>query len=126
MESRFLGIRQSTWQEIRYMFLRSIFLGFLTIAGFALLDYLVESGAADRFALVHRFPEFILMMSAAAKLTFIKMSLYWIRLGTQVRNVKVDAIAEANRTPMSAAIVYVTNTVGALAHIGAFLLLMYL
>lgn len=123
MEERFFGVKKSSLEEMQHMLLRSILLGFLTVMGFAVLDRLVDSGIADRFSLVHRFPEFIMMMSAAAKFTFIEMSLYWIRFGTQVRNEK-EALNIANNSPMSAAFVHFTNSLLFIARLAVFLYLM--
>jgi hypothetical protein len=125
MEKRYFGIlKHSTFMELRYMALRTFLLAFLTIVGFSVLDYLVQSGRADSFALVHRFPEFITMMDAAAKFTFIDMSLYWIRFGTQVRNDKREALSIANSTPSSAAFVYFTNALSNIFRVCVFLYLM--
>jgi cell shape-determining protein MreD len=85
LHRKVLAITQQSWELFQRMFARSVALALLTCLGFALVDHLVDSGMTDRFALVHRFPEFIPMMLAAAKLTFIEMSVFWIRFATQPR-----------------------------------------
>jgi cell shape-determining protein MreD len=104
-----LAITRQSWELFQRMFARSVALALLTFIGFALVDHLVESGLTDRFALVRRFPEFIPMMLAAAKLTFIEMSVFWIRFATQPR-VDVQACIEyAPTNSIAAAIINATN-----------------
>lgn len=75
-------LTSASWKLFERMFARSVALAFLTAVGLTLVDYLVDSGMTDRFALIHRFPEFIPMMMAAVKLTFIEMSVFWARFCT--------------------------------------------
>lgn len=104
-----LAVTRQSWDLFQRMFARSVALAFLTAVGFALVDHLVDSGMIDRFALVHRFPEFIPMMLASAKLTFIEMSAFWIRFSVSPR-VDVQAQLEYTQSdPMAAAIVHAVN-----------------
>jgi hypothetical protein len=107
---------QQSWDLFQRMFARSVALALLTSFGFALVDHLVDSGMSDRFALVHRFPEFIPMMLASAKLTFIEMSVFWIRFATQPSTVDTrhglnDALGEARFHPGAAVALHAVNTV---------------
>jgi len=81
--SKILSITQQSWALFQRMAARSVGLAMLTFLGFALVDFMIDQGISDRFALVRRFPEFIPLMLAAAKLTFIEMSVFWIRFATQ-------------------------------------------
>jgi hypothetical protein len=102
LKHKLFAITQQSWELFERMFARSVALAVLTALGFALVDHLVDSGMADRFALVHRFPEFIPMMLASAKLTFIEMSVFWIRFATQPR-VDVQAHLESTQYDAKAA-----------------------
>lgn len=78
-----LSITQQSWVMFKRMFARSVALVMLTMVGCALLDFLVDSGATDRYALIRRFPEFIPLLMASITLTFIEMSVFWVRFSTQ-------------------------------------------
>jgi len=72
-----------SFEIIQRMLFRTFVLVLLTAVGLTAVDALVESGMTDRFSLVRRFPEFIPMVMAAAKFTFIEVSLMWITIATQ-------------------------------------------
>lgn len=121
---RILFIKRDSWLVAKRMAARTVFLFILTAAGLWCADTLVDSGIGNRFALVRRFPEFIPMMMAAAKFTFIEMSVFWIRFGTQPKNDNQCAIDLAIVTPMGAAIVHASNVVQWAFRICVFLYLM--
>lgn len=91
---------------------RTVALALLTLFGFWVVDLLVESGMHDRLALVRRFPEFIPLLVAAAKFTFIEMSLFWIRFATAPKIDVQAAIREVDTwdNQMALAFVYLTNS----------------
>lgn len=110
--SRFLKIKQSTLELIGRMLWRSVGLFALSLLGFAVVDYLVESGLADNTAMARRFPEFIPMMMAAAKFTLIEMSLFWIRIFTAPK-LDVQGVLNGIQTwdnYNAVALVHLTNT----------------
>ena len=72
-----------SFEIFQRMFFRTVALVVLTSLGLSAADWMVELGATDRFSLVRRFPEFIPMIMAAAKFTFIQVSLMWITVATQ-------------------------------------------
>lgn len=104
------SIKDASVLMIKRMALRSLGLFLLTALGFALVDLMIDSGMTDKYALVRRFPEMIPLMVAAAKFTFIEMSIFWIRFGTQPRHDVQNAIEMACTTSMGSAIVHLTNT----------------
>lgn len=106
---RFLMITRESWELFKRMFARSVALALLTAIALMLVDQLVESGISDRFAIVRRFPEFIPFMMAAAKLTFIEMSVFWVHFLTAPRIEVQEALVTANTSPMGAALVHFTN-----------------
>jgi hypothetical protein len=83
LHSKLLSITQKSWELFERMFARSLALALLTGIGLAVVDLLVDSGMTNRYAIIHRFPEFIPLMLAAVKLTFIEMSVFWVRFATQ-------------------------------------------
>lgn len=124
MTSKILHITNASWVLLQRMFVRSLFLALLTVVGFGVLDYLVQLGIQDRFGLVQRYPEFLVMMKAAAVLTFVEMSVFWIRFGTSPR-LDVQNVAEyARQSANGAAIVYAVNTATWLARVVIMLYLM--
>jgi hypothetical protein len=107
------------------MFARTMVLATLTILGLTVVDWLVDLGLADRYAIVRRFPEFIPMMMAAAKFTFIEMSLFWIRFGTQHRIDVQRGIQDAMTSSyMAAAFIHFTNSLVWFARVAIFIYLM--
>ncbi len=121
----FFSVKPESWAIMKRMGARSVFLFILTAIALCVADMMVDSGIGNRFALVRRFPEFIPMMMAAAQFTFIEMSLFWIRFGTQPKNDVQEAIEVANTQPMSAAIVHITNSLVWFARICVFLYLLH-
>lgn len=107
------------------MAVRSVFLFIMTSIMLYVADAMVDAGTGNPFSVVRRFPEFIPMMMAAASFTFIEMSLFWIRFGTQPKNDVQEAITKANETPMGAAIVHVTNSLVWFARVCVFLYLLH-
>lgn len=124
MTAKILSITNASWLLMQRMFARTVFLALLTVLGFAMLDLMVQSGMEDKFGLVRQFPEFLVMMKAAAVLTFIEMCVFWVRFNTaprlDVQNVAKDAI----HSPTGAAIVYAVNTLQWLARVVIMLYLM--
>lgn len=116
--------------ELKKMVIRTMILVILTIAGLWMADALVDSGMTNRFALVRRFPEFIPMMMAAAKFTFIEMSLEWIRYATRPKLSKREKAAEdfltASNDSKAASpnVMYVTNAVVWAIRVAVFIYLM--
>lgn len=102
------------YDALKKMAIRTIILAVLTMAGLTIADMLVESGMSNRFSLVRRFPEFIPMIMAAAKFTFIEMSLVWIQYATRPRPTKAERSNDTmSMNPQvklaSANVMYVTN-----------------
>ena len=106
------------------MFFRTLVLALFTFAALTVADALVTSGMGDRFAIVRRFPEFIPMMMAAAKFTFIEVSLLWIRFGVQPKVNVQEGVYEATGNPMAAALVYFTHSLVWFARVCVFIYLM--
>jgi hypothetical protein len=121
---RLFFIKRSSWLVMKRMALRSVVLFLFTLVGFWVADSLVESARFGTLPIVRRFPDFIAMMTAAAKLTFILMSLFWVRFSTQPKHDVQETMSAATKEPMAAAIVHATNTAQHLAYIGVFLYLM--
>lgn len=124
-DERLFFIKRSSLNLIKRMFLRSIVLMLLTAIGFWVADTLVESSRYGDLPILRRFPDFIALMTAAAKFTFIEMSLFWIRFSTQPKNDVQESIAVANREPMSAAFLHLTNSLVWAFRVGVFLWLLY-
>lgn len=121
---KFLSMSQNSVQLAKRMLARSVFLFALTVAGFYGLDLIMDTGIGQRFGLADRFPEFISMMRAAAIFTFIEMSLFWIRFGTQPKIDVQETAVKACETATGAAVVHVSNTLLFLARLVVFLYLM--
>lgn len=90
---------------------RSIFLWALTLAGFLLLDVLVEKSRVGDWGIVARYPEFMLLMKAASVLAFIEVSLVWIRIAIQPKVDVQEAYRRSLEEPLSAAIAHFTNLI---------------
>jgi hypothetical protein len=121
---RLFFIKRSTWLLMRRMAVRSVVLAVLTVLGGMLLSHLVDSGRLDRFGIVHQFPELLTMLRASAIMTFIEMSIFWIRLAVTPQLDVQEYAKTAAKDPMAAAIIYVTNTLQWAARVGMFLFLM--
>ena len=123
MKDRILFVKPETWHLIKRMAIRSVFLMILFSTGLLVLDTLINSGFGDKYALVRRFPDMIPMMNAAAILTFINMSIFWIRIFTAPKHVVQEAKSVAMTTPSGAAVVVVTDMLGWAVQVAAFLYL---
>jgi hypothetical protein len=121
MSDEFLYVKKSSWDLMKRMAFRSIFLLALSAIGFWALEQMVQSGINDRYSLVQKFPEFLALMKAAACFTFIEMSLFWIRMATQPKNDVQEAVCEALKEPMAAAVVHFTNSLVWAIRIAVFL-----
>lgn len=120
---RILSITRESWTMFQRMFARSVALAILTALGFVVVDHLVDSGMTDRFAIVRRFPEFIPFMLAAAKLTFIEMSLFWVHFLTAPKFDMNEAMFQATSSPVGAALVYLTDKLVWAFRLGVFIYL---
>lgn len=124
IRDRMFAWSAATYEVFERAFVRTMILAVLTIVGLWVVDKLVDSGIADRFALVRRFPDFIPFMMASAKMTFIEMSLFWIRFSTQPK-VDVQEVADtASMSSTGAAFVYFTNALMWAMRVGVFLYLL--
>jgi len=88
---------------------RSLLLTILTVIGFAVTEYLVQMNFFKQLQIVDRFPELLIMFRTAAIMTFIELTVLWIRMvvqpGTDVQQAARKAVTEQ----MPAAIVYFTH-----------------
>jgi hypothetical protein len=98
-----------TKEMIARTFIRSAVL--LILSGFGLIatQFLIDAAGKHGFELAQTFPELMLVMNALFQLTWIEVSIMWIRLAL-APNVDVQASAcAAMKDPTSSAIVYLTH-----------------
>lgn len=108
---RIFFVKKANWQLAKRMAARSVFLFLLTLVGFHVADLMIDSARFNTIPALRRFPDFVIMMTAAAKFTFIELSLFWIRFGvTPKQDVQDVAETAARGGGMPAAVVHVTNT----------------
>lgn len=124
MKDRILLLKPETWQLIKRMAIRSAVLFVFFSLGLFVVDELINSGFGDKYALVRRFPDLIPMMVAASKLTFVEMSLFWIRLFVSPKHDVQEVQNAALGDPKAAAFVALTNMLTWAIRLGAFLYLM--
>lgn len=124
MKERFLFIKRDSWMLGKRMFARSVFLMLLGLVGFWLADTMMESARLGTLTIMRRFPDIVTMMTAAAKFTFIEMSIFWIRFGTSPKQDVQEVAGVAAQTSMGAAIVHVCSTLVWFARVVIFLYLM--
>lgn len=86
---------------VRFMLLMA-----LSILSFVLLDLAIEY---DKGGFVARFPEVMQMLHASAAIGFIEGIVLMVRVILQPMVDIQRAIVEAEKTPMSAAVVYTVN-----------------
>jgi hypothetical protein len=114
LRTKVFSITQQSWMLFQRMFARSVGLALLTAVGMACVYYMVDSGMSDRYALVRSFPEFIPLMLAAVKLTFIEMSVFWVRFCTQptinAQTSVGQVLDNAYTYPMAVAVVHAINS----------------
>src|SRR5690348_11396813 len=97
---------EKTKQMIERAFIRSAVLLILTGGGLIASQWLVTAARQYGFELPKQFPELLLIMSALFELTWIEVSLMWVRL-TIAPNVDVQVAANAAlKDPKGAAVVY--------------------
>jgi hypothetical protein len=76
----------------------------------------------DRFTdFNERWPEVIVILRAAAIMTWAELSLLWIRTALQPKTDVQQAATKALETPMAAAIVYATHSVNWIVRMVIFL-----
>lgn len=102
----------------RRLLVRTIIFAILTAGGFACLELLVMLGR-DRISDINeRFPELMIFFRAATMLTWIEITVLWIRATLQPQ-VDVQAAAKkALESPTSAAALYATHQLTWLARVG--------
>lgn len=94
---------------VKRLVFRSVVFALLTIIGFAATELLVYLGKERISDINSRFPELLMIIRAAAIMTWVEISLFWIRIGLQPQ-IDVQASAKtAESQPMAAAIVYITH-----------------
>jgi hypothetical protein len=123
MKDEFFFIKNTTWDLIKRMSIRSVVLALLCVIGFSALEQLVQIGMANPQGMIQKFPELLSLVKATTIFMFLEISLFWIRLATAPK-VDVQASLEtANATSIGAAIVYFTNVLQWFARVCVFLYL---
>lgn len=110
---------KKTREMAKRLFMRSVILLALTIIGFAAMDIIVELERANDIHLVSRFPEIMLVLRALTMLTWIEISVQWIRLALAP---KLDmqafaCMAYENNDVRACVAVYAINSVVMLSRI---------
>jgi hypothetical protein len=124
MTKTVLTFTQASWHIIKRLATRTFTLAFLTIVGFFVMDAMIESGMQDRLGLIRRFPDLIPLMVAAAKFTFIEMSLLWIRIAVQPKVDAQFAIAHHELSSRDAVLMHGVNSLVWAFRVGVFIYLM--
>ena len=100
---------QKTKDMTKRLFIRSVAFLIMTVAGLLFMNLMVEGARNYGFELPRQFPEVLMVMQALTMLTWIEVSLFWIRLALQPTTDVQVAANVACKDPMAAAVVYLTH-----------------
>jgi hypothetical protein len=89
---------------------RSFLFAILTIIGFFLLEVMVNQSRNKPDGFIAMFPELLSMLRAATIMTFVELSILWIRIVSQPRIDVQEAAIDTANDPMANAVLYLTHT----------------
>lgn len=116
---------KKTRELVQRLFVRSLVLLVLTVFGFAAMDIIVQLERANDIQLVSRFPEIMMVLGALTMLTWIEVSVQWVRIALAPRiDLQTFAMVAYNQNNVYGCVaVYAINSLVMLSRI-AFVLYM--
>jgi len=100
------SFNDKTWQVLQRAFLRSLVLGILLLTATGILDTLIDLARFHGSSVPDRYPEILIIFRAVAILTWLELSIFWIRMSTQPGVDIQSAAKKAMQDPIGAAHIY--------------------